>query len=161
MKTLTEWIRYFMDTPSPTTYTERDIKRVLPMVGGQERGTTVDYGLWYIHGELQFIEAGEEKRSYYSPSWRRLLFQSDLYPEPIKVEQPINLQTMIAKGDQLVEVAGNPPLVKIEIQNRRIKTCCKTLNDLFFKQFDFTPYNGTNSFVPREFDKFYGDKITG
>jgi hypothetical protein len=127
------------------------------------RGNTKQYYLWYIYGTLQFIEAVDavsNKRGYYSTEWVKMPFRTQQHPNPMDFPKPTNLQQIIDKTNQLSALVGEVPFVRIDIYNRQVKTCCRTINDLFFKEFTFTPDSGTNLFTPNDYEIIYGNKIS-
>jgi hypothetical protein len=170
-KTFSEWIKYFIANPYPnfdySKYTDKiKVKAVVskvmpPMIGGIG-GIIKEYKLWYIHGQLQFIEAVDSvssKHSYYSTAWVRLPFRTQKYSLPIDLPRPTNLQQMIDKGKLLANLCGDIPFVRITVYNRYVKTCCTTTNTLYFGEYDFTPENGDNPFIPAEYEVIYGNKL--
>jgi hypothetical protein len=171
-RTFTEWIRYFMANPYPNfdyaTYVDLNkvkgiISKIMIPFRESVNGNTKQYNLWYIYGLLQFIEivdAVSNKRGYYSDQWVKMPFRTKDHPNPMDFPKPTNLQIMTDKGNQLAALTGNIPFVRVDIYNRQTKTCCRTINDLFFKEYNFAPDSGTNPFTPNEYEIIYGNKIS-
>lgn len=118
-----------------------------------------EYKLWYIHGELQFIEARQpnsSNRSHYDKDWNLQPFMRLRNQSSYDASMPHNLWDILRKGESLINLIKKPPFVRIDLYSKRV--CCNR-HKVYFSEYTFTPAAGSNPFTPDEWEIHFGNKI--
>lgn len=131
----TAQIKKWLNTPSkypgitPSVIIERNL------------GSNIkNYRLWYVQNKLQAIESDG---MYFDANWKQMPLNG---LKTANIDKPVNSNEIIDKANRLNTFIGNNDFVIIDICNRTTKTCCKTINDLFFNEFIFDTENIDNPF---------------
>lgn len=111
-----------------------------------------DYKFFCFNGEIKFIQVDLERkvnnyRCHYDTNWQKLPFYHEKNPFYTgEAEQPSNLEDMIYVAQTL---SKDIPFVRVDLYSIDNKT--------IFGEMTFYPSNGTNPYLPLEYNKIIGD----
>ncbi len=118
-----------------------------------------DFKLHYLSGKLEFIycsidREGANYRKIYSPDWKELPFSwnGEAAPPDISkpnIPAPSTLARMIEFGDR---IARDLPYVRVDYYDVDGK--------LYFGEITLSHGSGFDKFIPVEYDRLYGEKLT-
>ncbi|MFA7217792.1 MAG: ATP-grasp fold amidoligase family protein [Dehalococcoidales bacterium] len=103
----------------------------------------VDYKAWCFHGQIQFIATANyngTKVNYYDTQWNELPFRRDDRTQLVKFPKPVNLEQMVKTVNRLLDIAGNPPFIRVDLYNFGM--------DTYFGEFTHSPGKGDKPFIP-------------
>ncbi|MFC4817040.1 MULTISPECIES: ATP-grasp fold amidoligase family protein [unclassified Flavobacterium] len=111
-----------------------------------------DYKFFCFNGEIKFIQVDLERkvnnfRCHYDTNWQKLPFYHEKNPFYTgEAEQPSNLEDMIYVAQTL---SKDIPFVRVDLYSIDNKT--------IFGEMTFYPSNGTNPYLPLEYNKIIGN----
>ena len=111
-----------------------------------------DYKFFCFNGDIKFIQVDLERkvnnfRCHYDTNWQKLPFYHEKNPFYTgEAEQPSNLEDMIYVAQTL---SKDIPFVRVDLYSIDNKT--------IFGEMTFYPSNGTNPYLPLEYNKIIGD----